>query len=357
MNPARWILHLDLDAFFAAVELLRRPALRNEPVIIAVGHPGDRGVVSTATYPARRFGVRSGMPLRRARALCPQAVVLPARHHLYAAYAKKVRHLLHARFARVEALSIDEACAELPGGADPEAVAREVQEEVECRLELSCTVAVAASKLLAKIACDTVKPHGRIVVPQGTEQAFLAPLPVEKLPGVGPRTQERLLGLGIRTIGDLAIQRRERIIAELGKHGASLWEAAHGNDTSPVQAEWEPKSISRETTFARDLADLAVFQKVLGRFSREVAEEFRREQLLARTITVKLRYGNFETFSRQITLPIATADAEEIAAFAIRLLRAAWRRERPLRLIGLSLCGFVRHWPKPGRDAPESRQA
>ncbi len=339
-----WVLFLDLDAFFAAVELLRRPALRDRPVIIAVGHPGGRGVVSTATYPARTFGVRSGMPLRRALALCPQAVVLPARHHLYAAYSEKVRQLLHARFGKVEALSIDEACAELPEGSDPESVAREVQERVAADLGLSCTVAVAANKLVAKVACDRVKPHGRIVVPQGTEQAFLAPLPVEKLPGVGPKTQERLLGLGVRTIGQLAAQRRELLAREMGKHGAYLWDASQGIDTSPIQPDWEPKSISRETTFERDLADFAVFRNILGRFSREVAEELRREGFLAKTVTVKLRYGNFETLARQATLPIATADPEEVGEVALRLLRSAWQTERPLRLVGLAAHGLVRPW-------------
>ncbi|QSR85527.1 DNA polymerase IV [Methylacidimicrobium sp. B4] len=344
-----WVLFLDLDAFFAAVELLQRPALRNEPVIVAVGHPGGRGVVSTATYAARRSGVSSGMSLRRALSLCPQAVVLPARHHLYAAYSEKVRQILHARFGKVEALSIDEACAELPEGTDPEMVAREVQERVAADLGLSCTIAVATNKLVAKVACDQVKPHGRIVIPQGTEQAFLAPLPVEKLPGVGPRTQGHLLELGVRTIGELAAQPKERLTGTLGKHGAYLWEAAHGIDTSPVQPEWEPKSIGRETTFERDLADFAIFRKHLDRFSREVAEELRAERFLAKTITVKLRYGNFETLVRQVTLPIATADPKEIADFALRLLRSTWQRGRPLRLIGLAAHGFVRAWPK--RDA------
>lgn len=339
-----WILFLDLDAFFAAVELLRHPSLRDQPVIIAVGQPGGRGVVSTATYAARRYGVRSGMPLRRALSLCPQAVVLPARHHLYAAYAEKVRRLLHARFGKVEALSIDEACAELPEGADPGLAAREVQEQVASDLGLSCTVAVAANKLVAKVACDRVKPKGRIVVPHGTEAAFLAPLPVERLPGVGPRTQDRLLRLGIRTIGELAAQPKAGLIEKLGKQGAYLWDAAHGIDTSPVEPEWQPKSMSRETTFERDRSDFKSFCKILEGFAREVAEELRTECFLAKTITVKLRYGNFETLSRQLTLPIATADPEEVARFAILLLRSAWQSERPLRLLGLGVHGLVRPW-------------
>lgn len=346
-----WVLFLDLDAFFAAVELLHHPSLRNQPVIVAVGHPGGRGVVSTATYPARNFGVRSGMPIRRALSLCPQAVVLPARHHLYSAYSEKVRRLLHARFGKVEALSIDEACAELPEGADPERIAREIQDQVADELGLSCTVAVAANKLVAKVACDTVKPHGRLVVPQGAEQAFLAPLAVEKLPGVGPRTHDRLRQLGVRTIAELAAQPREVLTRELGRHGAYLWDAAHGIDTSPVQPEWEPKSISRETTFEQDLADFGFFRKILEQCSREVAKELREERFLAKTITVKLRYGNFETRSRQVTLPIATADPAEISEFAIRLLQSAWRAERPLRLVGLAAHGLVRPWPKGVSDS------
>ncbi len=340
------VLFLDLDAFFAAVELLRRPTLQNKPVIVAVGHPGGRGVVSTASYPARRFGIRSGMPLRRAIALCPHLVVLPARHHLYSAYSEKVRGLLQALFGKVEALSIDEACAELPDGIDPNMVARSVQDQVARDLALSCTVAVAPNKLVAKVACDTVKPHGTIVVPHGAEEAFLAPLPVEKLPGVGPRTHARLREMGVRKIGELAAQPREMLAREFGKHGAYLWESAHGIDTTPVEPEWEPKSISHETTFERDLADFALFRQILDQFGREMAEELQAKSLLAKTVTVKLRYGNFETLSRQITLPVATADPKEIAECAIRLLQAAWQEQRPLRLLGLAMHGLVHPWPK-----------
>ncbi|VVM08130.1 DNA polymerase IV [Methylacidimicrobium tartarophylax] len=350
-QTAMGVLFLDLDAFFVSVELLRRPALQNKPVIVAVGHPGGRGVVSTASYPARRFGIRSGMPLRRAIALCPPLVILPARHHLYTAYSEKVRQLLHARFRKVEALSIDEACAELPEGTDPEKIAHSVQDEVARDLGLSCTVAIAANKLVAKVACDTVKPHGTIVVPQGAEEAFLSPLPVVELPGVGPKTHARLLEMGIRKIGELAARPREMLVREFGKHGAYLWESAHGLDTTPVQPEWEPKSIHRETTFERDLADFAVFRHTLEEFSREVAEELQGDHLLAKTVTVKLRYGNFETLSRQMTLSIATADAKEIADCAVRLLQSAWRGQRPLRLVGLAVHELVRLWPKGASES------
>ncbi|MDD2676487.1 MAG: DNA polymerase IV [Methylacidiphilaceae bacterium] len=341
-----WILFLDLDAFFVAVELLRRPSLQHKPVIVAVGHPGGRGVVSAASYPARRFGIRSGMPLRRAIALCPHLVILPARHHLYSAYSEKVRRLLHARFRKVEALSIDEACAELPEGTDPEQIAHSIQNQVERDLRLSCTVAIAANKLVAKVACDTVKPHGTIVVPQGAEEAFLSPLPVVELPGVGPRTHARLLEMGVRTIGELAARPREMLVREFGKHGAYLWDSAHGIDATPVQPEWEPRSIHRESTFERDLVDFAVFRQTLEQFSREVSEELRGGHLLAKTVTVKLRYGNFETRSRQMTLSIATAEAKEIAECAVRLLQSAWRGQRPLRLVGLAVHELVRPWPK-----------
>ncbi|MGD9895746.1 MAG: DNA polymerase IV [Candidatus Methylacidiphilaceae bacterium] len=346
-----WVLFLDLDAFFAEVEILRSPSLRNEPVIVAVGHPGGRGVVSTASYPARGFGIRSGMPLRRAIALCPQAVILPARHRLYSAYSEKVRRLLRDRFGKVEALSIDEACAELPEDADPEKVAHSVQDQVARDLGLSCTVAVATNKLVAKVACDTVKPHGKIVIPDGEEAAFLAPLSVEKLPGVGPKARAHLFEMGIRTIRELATQPRERLLREFGKPGAHLWEAAHGIDTTPVQPEWEPKSISRETTFERDVADFNLFRNVLDQFGHEVAEELRRDRFLAKTVAVKLRYDNFETLSRQMTLPIATMDPTEIAECAVRLLRSTWRPKRPLRLVGLAVHGLVHPWSKGASDS------
>lgn len=291
------------------------------------------------------------MPLRRALSLCPQAVVLPARHHLYSAYSEKVRRLLHARFGKVEALSIDEACAEVEEGADPERLAREVQDQVSRELGLSCTVAIASNKLVAKVACETVKPHGTIVIPPGKEEEFLAPLPVERLPGVGPKTHDRLLRLGVRTIGELAARSQEALLREFGKQGVYLWEAAHGIDSTPIRPEWEPKSISRETTFDRDVADLADLRKVLEEFSHAIADELRADRFLAKTIVVKLRYGNFDTLSRQVTLPVATADPKEIAEFATRLFRAVWRTERPLRLVGLGVHGLVRSWPRGVSDS------
>ncbi|MGB8647031.1 MAG: DNA polymerase IV [Anaerolineae bacterium] len=336
----RQIIHLDLDAFYASVEALLNPDLRGKPLVVAMGNPQGRGVVATAAYEARRFGVHSAMPLREALRLCPQIIVVPVRHALYAEYSQRVMQVLRDSSPLVEQVSIDEAYVEIEPERDAAALARAMQARIQNELGLSCTLAVATSKLVSKVACNTVKPHGFIVVPEGTEQAFLAPLPIGRLPYAGPATRARLARWNIKTIGDLTRVPVAELRAEFGKHGIYLSEAAHGRDDSPVVADSKPKSVSQENTFERDTRDVRFLEKELAAMSERVAHELEHEGYLARTIVIKLRYADFSTITRQTTLRAPTASADKILECAVKLLRDNWDK-RPVRLIGVGTHGLV----------------
>jgi len=331
----RQIIHLDLDAFFASVETLLNPELRGKPLIVAMGNPQGRGVVSTASYEARRFGVHSAMPLRAAARLCPQAIIVPPRHRVYSEYSQRVMNVLREYSPLVEQVSIDEAYAEIPAEQDAARIAREIQQRIKTEIELDCTLAVASNKLVAKIACNAVKPRGFVVVPPGAEAQFLAPLPIEKLPGAGKVTRAKLARWNVKTIGDLARVSAEELRTEFGKWGSYLHEGALGRDDSPVVTESKPKSVSQENTFERDTRDVAQVEKMLAEMSAGVARDLKREGYAARTIVLKLRYGDFTTLTRQTTLRVPTDDGDEMRACALQLLRQHWSPRRALRLIGV----------------------
>lgn len=337
----RQIIHLDLDAFFASVETLLNPNLIGKPLIVAMGNPSGRGVVSTASYEARKFGVHSAMPLREAMRLCPRAVVVPVRHHVYSDYSRRVMALLREYSPLVEQVSIDEAYVEIESGRDAARLAAEMQQRIKDDLGLDCSLGVATSKLVSKIAANTSKPRGLVVVPPGDEKEFLAPLPIEKLPGAGKMTRARLARWDVRTIGDLAKVPPEELRAQFGKHGAYMHAAAHGIDDSPVVTEWKPKSISQENTFDRDTRDAAQVEKDLGEMSEAVAQELEREGYTARTVVLKLRYADFTTITRQVTLRVPTCQAQEIRECAVRLVRTHWDRRRAVRLIGVGANNLV----------------
>lgn len=338
----RQILHLDLDAFYATVEMLLNPALRGKPLIVAMGDPNSRGVVSTCSYEARKFGVHSAMPLREAQRLCPQAIIVPVRHHIYAEHSQCVMNLLREMSPLVEQVSIDEAYVEIAPERDGVAVAREIQQRIHNELQLSCTIAVAANKLVSKIACNTVKPRGFIVVPPGTEREFLAPLPVGKMPGAGPVTREKLkTKWGVETIGDLAKVPPEELRAAFGKHGVYLSEGAHGWDASPIVTDRATKSISQENTFERDIRTPDAIYKYIDEMSAGVARELEREGYLARTIVLKLRYADFTTLTRQTTLRAPTADEKVIRKCARELLDKHWERAQAIRLVGVGVHNLV----------------
>lgn len=334
----RAVIHIDLDAFYAAVEVLENPALAGKPLLIG-GRPEQRGVVAAASYPAREYGIHSAMPMARAVQLCPDAIILPTRHSLYRRYSRRVMAILSEVTTLVEQISIDEAYLDVTDRAVPwdEAltVAREVQARVHDEVELSASLGVGANKLIAKVASDQDKPGGLTIVRPGDEAAFLAPLPVRVLWGVGPVTAQRLSELGVTTVGELA-QLPEATLRDLfGQRGAEMAERARGIDTRPIVTEHEPKSISSETTFTRDLVTIESMQEHLRRLSREVAERLQEKELAAGTVALKLRYADFSTLSRQMRLDVPTQDVEELYRGAVVLLDRTWQHGRPVRLLGV----------------------
>lgn len=347
----RAIVHLDLDAFFAAVEVLENPELAGQAVLIG-GRPEERGVVAAASYPARSFGVRSAMPMYRALRLCPEAVVLPPRHSLYQGYSRRVMEILRQTSVLVEQISVDEAYLDLTGQvAAWEGVvelARRLQEQVKEEIGLSASLGVATNKLVAKVASDHDKPGGLTVVRPGEEAAFLAPLPVRALWGVGPVTERKLAEMGVTTVGELARLPEEELCARFGRHGVEMARQAQGVDGRPVVTEHERRSVSQERTFARDLRDAEALRRELWPLSQGVARRLRKAELVTSTVAIKLRYADFATLTRQMSLAVPTNDERMIYRAAVVLLGQAWQRGRPVRLLGVA----GRHLSSPAGQLP-----
>jgi DNA polymerase-4 len=337
------ILHVDLDAFFAAVEQRDRPELRGRPVIVG-GAPGSRGVVSAASYEARRYGVRSAMPLRTAAALCPGGVFLPVDGAKYRRASGQVMAVLRRFTPRVEQISIDEAFLDVAGSealfGSPETIARSIRAAIRAEVELTASVGVASTKLVAKIASDLRKPDGLVVVPAGGEAAFLAPLPISRLWGVGPQTQAALAELGAGTIGELAALPVDALVRRLGQHGAELHARALGIDPSPVAGDVAAKSVSHEHTFAVDTADQDQVEATILALAEGVAERLRQGGVRAATVTVKVRDSAFRTVTRQRRLAVPTDLSEPIYRTALELARPEIRGRR-IRLVGVAGSGLV----------------
>ena len=336
------ILHVDLDAFFAAVEQRDRPELRGRPVIVG-GDPGARGVVSAASYEARRFGVHSAMPLRTAAALCPEGVFLPVNGAKYRTASRAVMEILGRFTPRVEQVSIDEAFLDVAGSevlfGSPPAIAAAIKAAVQAEVGLTASVGVASTKLVAKIASDLRKPDGLVVVTPGEEAAFLAPLPIARLWGVGAQTRAALAEYGVRTIGDLAAIDPRLLVRRLGKHGATLVERALGVDASPVTGDVEAKSVSHEHTFNADTSDVDQIERTLLALSEGVAARLRAGGVRAATVQVKVRDSAFRTVTRQRTLAEPTDLAEPIWHVALDLARPEIRGRR-IRLVGVGAHGL-----------------
>lgn len=347
-DPARrWIIHVDLDAFFASVEELLNPALRGKAIIVG-GDPSQRGVVSSASYPARACGVRSAMPMAQALRLCPHAVVITPRHHEYGRRSRAVMAILREMTPAVEPVSIDEAFLDVTGcerlWGPPLEVARRIQRRILEEQHLPCSLGIATSRLVAKIACDTGKPRGLVLVPAGEEAAFLAPLPIDRIWGVGRVTGERLRSLGIETIGDLAAWREADLVRALGGDaGRHLYRAARGIDESRVDPGRERRSISQERTFGRDEGDRRVLERTLLGMSENVAARLREQGLVAETVRLKLRTPAFVTSTRQVSLAQPTDQGQVIYAAALGLLHENWRPGQQLRLLGLGVSGLLDH--------------
>ncbi len=345
MGTARTILHADLDAFFVSCELLRRPELTGRPVAVAGGaefHPGEprrpgRAVVSAASYEARAFGVRSALPLSVALRQCPELVVLPVDIAHYAELSKQVFAVFRDYTPLVEPGSLDEAYLDVSGsrllaGEGP-TIAATIQRRLSSELGLPCSVGVATCKTVAKVASDLRKPRGLVVVPPGGETEFLAPLPLERLPGAGPKTVERLKLLGARTIGDLARLDQPSLLAALGSQGAQLQARARGHDPSPVVPPGLPRSISRERTFEVDLTSVDEAQRMVRQMTYAVAGRLRAQGLLAGTVILKVRFQDFRTVTRQRALAAPTSLDLQLSRSARELLEAVY--EPGIRLLGV----------------------
>lgn len=363
----RTILHLDLDAFFCAVEELRDPSLRHKPFAVG-GKPNERGVVSSCSYAARQLGVRSAMPMARALKVCPNLLIISPRHHAYGEMSEKVMQRLNNLSGLVEQISIDEAFVDISDIRESaEVIARRIQAQIRDELGLPSSVGVASNKLVAKIATEVGKsrakggapPFAVTVVPPGEERAFIAPLPVRMLWGVGPKTEAQLEQLGIRTIGDLAEWDERELSARFGAHRRELSRHARGIDDSPIVTEHETKSISQETTFARDVSDDRLLQKTLRELSEQVGRRLRQSGLAGTTIKLKLRWSDFTTLTRQATLPSPTDLDDEIASTALHLLVKTRTPGKPVRLIGIGVSGLsapVRQLGLWDKDSQKARK-
>ncbi|MCJ7513710.1 MAG: DNA polymerase IV, partial [Anaerolineales bacterium] len=318
----RKILHVDLDAFFCSVEALLDPALASRPFAVG-GRPDERGVISSASYAARAWGVRSAMPTAQALRLCPELVLVRARHHVYGDYSERVMAILREAAPVVEQLSIDEAFLDVSDDArSGTAIAATLKAEIRESHGLPTSWGIASNKLVAKIATEVGKPDGLVAVPQGEEAAFLAPLPVQMLWGVGPKTTQILVAEGIAAIGDLAGWPPDRLTALFGERGPELASSALGVDSRRVVAEHQPKSLSAERTFARDIRARQALEAVLVELVGEVGQRLREQELVGATVRLKLRWSDFTTILRQASLPQPTSLDQEILAAARSLLRA-----------------------------------
>jgi DNA polymerase-4 len=340
-GKTRKIIHVDMDAFYASVEQRDQPALRGRPVIVG-GQPSTRGVVAACSYEARAFGVRSAMPCAQAQRLCPTAIFVPPRMARYAEVSRQIRAVFLEITPLVEPLSLDEAYLDVTDNAlnEPLAgkLARLIKDEIKRRTGLTASAGVGPNKLVAKIASDLRKPDGLTIVPPHEVADFLAPLPVTRLWGVGPRTNERLHDLGIKTVADVRRVDVALLSQRLGSYGPYLAELALGRDERPVDTRREAKSRGSETTFAHDVTSLTHLRTVLGELCDDVAADLARLSLRARTLTLKVRYDDFTTITRSRSVEPALRDAEHILEVAHALLMSSTEAgTRPVRLLGVSV--------------------
>lgn len=345
---SRKIIHIDLDAFFCSVEEQLDPDLQGKAFAVG-GKPGERGVVASCSYPARTFGVRSAMPMSRALRLCPGLIIISGHYREYVKASKRVMKILFDITKQVEQISIDEAYLDLTDIDEPlEELATRLQMTIRHEIGLPSSLGIATSKLVAKVATDTGKasahsegpPNAIQFVPPGQEADFLTPLPVMSLPGIGPKTATILEDSDIYSIGDLANQSEGTLVSQFGKFGHYLFRGSHGIDDSPVSTSHDIKSISRETTFSKDIRDFEILRDTLKKLSESVATRLQHKHLGGTTIRIKLRWSDFSTFTRQTTLDHPCNHAEEIFESALRLFQLTWTQGKPVRLLGIGVTGL-----------------
>lgn len=344
----RIIFHVDMDAFFVSVEELQNPSLKGKAVVVG-GQKDERGVVSAASYEARKFGVHSAMPLRTAAKLCPHAIFLDGHPDLYREYSHKAREVLHDFSPAVEMASVDEAYLDMTGTeklqGPPMESAHKLHAAMKQRTGLNCSIGIGASRLMAKICSDQAKPNGVLFIPSGCEQSFLAPLDVGRIPGVGKVTKSQLNQMGIVHIGDLLRVDASVLEDNFGKWGIALAGKARGEDAGgwfegEVGDDWQAKSISHEHTFGQDTRDLEKLESTLLRLSEMVGRRLREQDFAARTVQLKLRYSDFSTITRAHSVAVPTAVDTEIFTAIRKLFHDNYQSGRPVRLLGVHASNF-----------------
>jgi DNA polymerase-4 len=332
------VAHLDLDAFYASVELLRRPELRGLPVIVAGS--GPRAVVTTASYEARRFGIGSAMPASQARRLCPQAIVIQPDFEAYRSTSREVMAIVREHVERVEQLGLDEAYLDLTGLVAPKAAMRRLVHEIRARTGLGASIGIGPNRLVAKVASDAEKPGGFVVLTREQACERFAGAPPSLVPGIGPRTAERLQAMGIATLGDLAACEEPVLVEAFGaRQGPWLRSRGRFEGSSEIEPVREAVSESRETTFDYDIADPARLEQILGELTERLCEGLRRNERRGRTITIKVRLDDWTTVTRAKTIGHATNDEHDVAEVALALLRE-YAPARPVRLLGVRVASF-----------------
>lgn len=344
----RKIIHLDLDAFFCAVEELYDPSLAGKPFAVG-GSPDSRGVVASCSYAARKYGIHSAMPMAHAVRKCPELIIVNSHYRNYSEFSRKVMKKVEELTPLVEKISIDESFLDVSDLPDSgEQIARELQSSIRNSYGLPCSLGVASNKLVAKIANDFGKasyhgnfpPNAITVVPFGGEAEFLAPLPVNALWGIGPKSSERLIELGISTIGDLALISEKELKKLFGKHGSQLAKRAKGIDDRPVETSHVVKSVSHEKTFSRDISDLDTLRRTLLTLSENVGLRMRRNNKFGKTVKIKLRWSDFSTITRQTSLEYPTNQGSVIFNAVYNLFLENWPKGKPVRLLGVGVGGF-----------------
>ena len=338
------ILHVDMDAFFVSVELLERPELRGKPVVVG-GRPDQRGVVSAASYEARKYGIHSAMPLRTAGKLCPHAIFLDGHHAKYGEWSDRVATILGKFSPIVEMVSIDEAYLDLAGTerlhGPPFAAADKLLRTITKSTGLPCSAGLASTRLVAKVASDQAKPRGLLWVASGQEARFLAQLPVRKIPGIGEVTERALRALGIEFVHQLADSSQEKLEKIFGQWGTALYRKARGGDSYEFVLDAEPKSISHNHTFGEDTTDVVALESMLSHLSQKACKRLREAGLSSRTLTLTIRYAGFDTYTRSKTLPETIQfDADAFAAF-LSLFREHRNPQRKVRLLGVAFSGLT----------------
>jgi nucleotidyltransferase/DNA polymerase involved in DNA repair len=361
--PSRYIIHLDMDAFYAAIEEMDHPEYRGKPLVVGADPKGGagRGVVSTANYEARKYGIRSALPVSKAYRLCPHAIFVPGRPQRYGEISRHVMRIISDFSPQIQQISIDEAFLDITqtanGFGGPKSLAEQLKARIRSEVGLTASVGLASNMFVAKVASDLHKPDGLTICAPGHEKEFLAPLPINKLWGVGPKTEARLRDYGFNLIGDVAKCSQETLAKKFGKWGAHLWALSNGIDNRAVEDTGPRKSISQEHTWDEDVADPAIVEKRIWKIADDLSRYMREEKIKGRVLTVKIRLEGFLTYTRRQTLSGYTNDAETMREVAVKLFRDFEREGKKVRLIGVHMSDLNTHGAEQLGlfDEPESK--